>query len=307
MNALVRLVDLPSPAPTGVPGLMLSARALPRQGFVHRKRSANPAALLFALLVSAALFGLMLLVSGVADPDRPMAERLAVFSLTQISTDDRKRRKEKPVDQPERLADSPEEASPASRPLAAAPAPALPDIPMPDTTLAATQVPATPDPGDASTLTGEPDSRGDSAQGAVGPRGQGGDGLAGNGSGGAGSGNGTGNRLIASWAPEMDFSVLDRFYPKDARLAKIGGTVWMSCYVLRFDRVRDCKLIGESPQGQGFGRAAMRAQSDFRIRVHNQAGRRIYNEWVTVRSHFKVQDLGPDEADAPAQSEGKAE
>ena len=276
-------------------------------GFTRRQRPASPAALFLSLLITGVLFGLILLVSGIADQTRPMAERLAVFSLTQISTDDRKRRKEKPVDQPERYADSPEEAAPASRPLAAAPAPALPEIPPTEHKLAATEVPATPDPGDGQTLTGEPDSRGDQAQGPVGPRGQGGDGIAGNGQGGAGNGNGTGNRLFASWAPEMDFSVLDRFYPKAARLAKIEGTVWMSCYVLRFDRVSDCKLIGESPQGQGFGRAAMRAHPDFRIRVHNQAGRRVYNEWVTVRSHFKVQDLGPDEADAPARSEGKTQ
>jgi TonB family protein len=255
---------------------------------VHRKRSADPAALLFSLLVTAALIGLMLLMSGVADRDKPIAERLAVFALAQISTDDRKRRKEKPVDQPERFADSPEEASPASRPLTAAPAPALPDIPLPENKLAATDVPATPDPGEARTLTGAPDSQGDQAQGPVGPRGQGGDGIAGNGTGGKGNGNGTGSRLIASWAPDMDFSVLDRFYPKQARLAQIEGTVWMSCFVLRLDRVKDCKLIGESPEGHGFGRAAMRARSDFRVQVHNQAGRRIYNEWVTIRSHFRV-------------------
>jgi hypothetical protein len=294
MSAHFRPVQTPSPVLADAPGLN---RPSP-QGFVRRQRPASPAALLFSLLVTAALFGLMLLVSGIADPARPVAERLAVFSLAQISTDDRQRRKEKPVDQPERYADSREEASPASRPLAAAPAPALPDIPMPENKLAATEVPATPDPGDGRTLTGEPDSQGDQAQGAVGPRGQGGDGIAGNGRGGAGSGNGTGNRLIASWAPDMDFSVLDRFYPKAARLAKIEGTVWMSCFVLRFDRVSDCKLIGETPEGQGFGRAAMRAHKAFRIRVHNQSGRRIYNEWVTVRSHFMVTDLETEEADA---------
>ena len=283
--------------------MTLPAQADPALGFVGRKPRADPAALLFSLLITAALFGLMLLMSGIADREQPMAERLAVFALAQISTDDRKRRKEKPVDQPERLADSPEEASPASRPLAAAPAPALPDIPLPENKLAATDIPATPDPGEARTPTGEPDSQGDQPQGPVGPRGQGGDGIAGNGRGGAGNGNGTGSRLIASWAPSMDFSVLDRFYPTQARLARIEGTVWMRCFVLRLDRVKDCKLIGESPEGHGFGRAAMRARSDFRVQVHNQAGRRIYNEWVTIRSHFRVTYVEGENPQGPAEEQ----
>lgn len=283
--------------------MTLPAQARPSQGFAHRKRAADPAAFFLSLLLTAALIGLMLLMSGFADGARPMVERLAVFSLTQISTDDRKRRKEKPVDQPEVFADSPEEASPSSRPLAAAPAPALPDIPVPEHKLAATDVPATPDPGEGKTIAGEADSEGDQSQGPVGPRGQGGTGIAGNGSGGAGNGTGTGSRLIASWAPDMDFSALDRFYPKDARLAKIEGTVLMSCFVLRLDRVKDCKLIGESPEGHGFGRAAMRARSDFRIQVHNQAGRRIYNEWVIVRSHFRLSAVEEDMPPGAAEDE----
>jgi protein TonB len=283
--------------------LKVPAQANPSQGFVGRKRPADPAALLFSLLLTAALFGLMLLVSGIADRARPMAERLAVFSVMEISTDDRPPPKEQPVDQREVFADSPEEASPSSSPVAAAPAPELPDIPDPEHHLSATDVPATVDPDEGRTVAGEADSQGNQAQGPVGPGGQGGNGMAGNGSGGAGRGNGTGSRLTASWAPDMDFSVLDRFYPKQARLAKIEGTVWMSCFVLRLDRVKDCKLIGETPEGQGFGRAAMRARSDFRVRVHNQAGRRIYNEWVTIRSHFRVTYVEGENPADPAESQ----
>jgi len=275
----------------------------PSAGFVHRKRAADPAALFLSLLVTAALIGLFMLVASIVDRVSPVAERLAMFSVTQISTDDRPPPKEKPVDQPEVFADSPEEASPSSRPLTAAPAPELPAIPEPEHKLAANDVPATPDPGDGQTTVGAADSQGNQAQGPVGTGGQGGNGIAGNGSGGAGNGNGTGSRLIASWAPYMDFSVLDRFYPKQARLAKIEGTVWMRCFVLRLDLVKDCKLIGESPEGQGFGRAAMRAQRDFRVRVHNQSGRRIYNEWVVVRSHFRLSAVEEEIPPSAAQGE----
>jgi hypothetical protein len=145
------------------------------------------------------------------------------------------------------------------------------------------------------------DSNGDQAQGALGPGGQGGNGIAGNGSGGAGRGNGTGNRLTASWAPDMDFALLNRYYPKDALDARIEGTAWLSCYVPRFSLVRDCRLLAEIPEGHGFGKAALRSRRSFRIEVRNQAGRRIYNEWVTIRAFFILPE--PEASEAEAETE----
>ena len=267
-------------------------------GFVRAKRRANPAALLVSMLVTAALLGLMLLVSGVADRVRPVVESMVVVPLTQDPVEDRQQPKpeEEPVDQPEVKADSPEEASPSSSEQTVAPAPALPDIPIPAIILTETPLPQTPIPGEAPTVQPGADSNGDQPQGAVGSGGQGGNGIAGNGSGGAGRGNGTGNRLTASWAPDMDFALLNRYYPRDALNARIEGTAWLSCYVPRFSLVRDCKLLAEIPDGHGFGKAALRARRSFRIEVRNQAGRRIYNEWVTIRAFFILPEPEPAEA-----------
>jgi hypothetical protein len=267
-------------------------------GFVRAKRRTNPAALLFSVLLSAALLGLMLLLSGAADRVRPVVESMVMVPLTQDVVKEPTQSEEEPVDQPEVKADSPEEASPSSSEQTVAPAPALPDIPIPAIPLTETPVPQTPIPAEAPTVQPGADSNGDQAQGALGRGGQGGDGIGGNGNGGAGRGNGTGNRLTASWAPDMDFSLLNYYYPKQALKDRIEGIAWLSCYVPRFGLVRKCKLLAESPEGLGFGKAAFRSRQSFRIEVRNQAGRRVYNEWVTIRAFFILPPLEVREAEA---------
>lgn len=272
------------------------------EGFVCRKRTTNPAALLFSLLVTAALIGMMLLVSGVADRVRPVAETLSIFTFTEVSDDNSKLPDAVPVNQPEVFADSPDEAAPSSRPRTRSPAPALPVVPPVAIDLAVEQQPQVPQTGEGLEAIAGANSKGDLAQGPLGRGGAGGDGLGGNGSGGVGSGKGEGSRLIASWAPGMDFSQNYRFYPLEARLAGIEGTAWLNCFVLPRDRVRDCKLVAERPSGHGFGKAALKTEKGLRVRVHTQSGRRIYNKWVIIESFFV---LPPSEAGgARAEREG---
>jgi len=271
-------------------------------GFVDRRRSPNPAALLLSVITTGAFIGAMFLLSGVAERVRPAQEALTMIALAPILPDDSDPPKEKPVDQPEVFADSPEEASPSSRPRTIAPAPALPVL-LPTAIDLAPVVPQVPVPDVGLRPIGEPNSEGDLAQGPVGAGGAGGDGIAGNGSGGAGTGMGKGSKLIASWAPSMDFSQNHRYYPPAARKAGIEGAVLLDCFVLPRDRVRDCKLVEERPAGYGFGKAALRTEPGLRIRVRNQAGRRIYNERVNVISYFVL----PKSDDRKAKAESKTE
>lgn len=260
------------------------------------------AALLFALVLTAALFGLILLVGKPRlKPDAPDTN-LVILTASQIPDEDRKPDQEENIDQPEVFADSPEEAAPQSRPRTIAPAPAMPVIPQAAIDLAPLDLPAIPRTGDGPIITPGANSRGDQARGPEGRGGAGGDGLSGNGSGGAGNGKGRGSMLIASWAPGMDFSRNYRVYPPAARKARIEGAAYLRCFVLRRDRVRDCTLVREEPQGHGFGEAALKTEPWMRIRVHNQAGRRIYNQWVVVKSYFVLppDDEGEDEDGAAA-------
>lgn len=243
------------------------------EGFVRRKRTTNPAALLFSLLVTAALIGMMLLVSDVADRVRPVAETLSIFTFAEVSHNKSKMPEDAPVNQPEVFADSPDEAAPSSRPRTIAPAPALPVVPPVAIDLAVEQQPQVPQTGEGLEVIAGANSKGDLAQGPLGPGGTGSDGFGGNGSGGVGSGKGEGSRLIASWAPGMDFSQNYRFYPLEARLEGIEGTAWLNCFVLPRDRVRDCKLVAERPSGYGFGEAALKTEKGLRVRIHSELPR----------------------------------
>lgn len=285
-----------------------AAPPAPADGFVRRRSRADPAALLFALCGTAGLLGLLLLIPRAAERIVPEAETLVVLSLPEPPDQESPPPQEEPVNQAEVEAMSREEAAPASRPRTAASAPAAPVIPPPSINLAPVELPQVPVTGNAVRGIGQVEGMGDLAQGPTGPGGKGGNGLGGDGSGGASSGRGTGNRLYASWAPDMDFSQNYRFYPREARLAGIEGKAWLRCFVLPGDRVRDCQVVAERPAGHGFGAAAMKTEQGMRVRVRNQAGRRIYNVWVTIDSSF-VLPKGKTRAtaDAGGTSEGQAQ
>lgn len=283
-------------------GEVIPARPNGSAGFARRKRNPNPTALLFSLILTGALIGMMLLVSGVANRVQPVEEALVLIPLAQISDDDSELPKEKPVDQPEVFADSADEAAPSSRPRTVAPAPALPVLP-PATFNLAPVLPQVPVTGEGLKPIGEATSEGDLVQGPVGRGGKGGNGVAGDGSGGAGRGKGEGSKLIASWAPSMDFSQNHRYYPPEARRAGIEGAVLLDCFVLRRDRVRDCKLVAEKPSGYGFGKAALQTERGLRVRIHNQAGRRLYNQRVSVISYFSLSESEAREATVESEKE----
>jgi len=257
-------------------------------GFARNRSRPRPLALLFALLVSGGLFGLMLFVSVGNERASPFQETPVLFSAKHFPAQDSAKPEEEPVQQEEVFADSPEEAAPASRPRTLAPAPSLPVMPPPAIDLVTLERPQVQISGEGLNTIIAEKSEGNDRLGSPGRGGKGGDGIAGDGSGGAGEGKGSGSQLIASWAPQMDFSLNYRYYPPRARREGVEGVVLLECFVLRRDRVRDCTLVGEKPAGYGFGKAALRTERGMRVRVHNQAGRRIYDEWVMIKTFFHL-------------------
>ncbi len=118
-----------------------------------------------------------------------------------------------------------------------------------------------------------------------------GEGAGAAGGGAAGGGRGVARVYTASWAPSMNFAHDHKHYPRRAAKARVEGVAWLKCRVIRDDRVSDCKLIGENPKGYGFGRAALKTEPGLRIQLHDQTGRRVYDEWTIVTSTFTLADL----------------
>lgn len=49
-----------------------------------------------------------------------------------------------------------------------------------------------------------------------------------------------------------------------------------------------------SPCGYCFDEAALKTEPGLRIRIHDQNGRRVYDEWTLVTSTFRLSDLKGD-------------
>ncbi len=72
--------------------------------------------------------------------------------------------------------------------------------------------------------------------------------------------------------------------PSQARASGVSGWASIECVVTTTGRARDCRLMGESTGGQGFGEAALRAQDDYRFRPST-----IDGQPVEARSTFRIQ------------------
>lgn len=175
---------------------------------------------------------------------------------------------------------------PSTDPTTGGGAPATPSTvhvpPVPPPEIAPSPLPAPPEPapepapqiGASAIQTGE--GRGQGGQG---------DGL---GSGvGPGQGSGAGSappRLIR--APER--RELRALHPPEALRARRGGTVSMRCRIRADGMLEACAALRETPPGQGFGAAAVRAAPYFRFEPPSIDGRPVGGQAVTLRVEFMV-------------------
>ena len=118
----------------------------------------------------------------------------------------------------------------------------------------------------------------------------------GNGSGGGlghgkGSGTGNGNDVIL-YKPrcvrEPSFDELRPFLPPVLLRSKKSGYSVLLCQVMLSTRVRNCRVAAEFPDGSGFGEAAKKASSVFRIFPVKIDKRPVDGAWVLVRTEFDL-------------------
>lgn len=68
-----------------------------------------------------------------------------------------------------------------------------------------------------------------------------------------------------SWVRQPDAEQMMRAYPRRALEAGLGGSATLDCLVQPNGSVAVCHVAGETPAGQGFGRAAQQLSRHFRI------------------------------------------
>jgi|GEM_PF-828327 len=86
------------------------------------------------------------------------------------------------------------------------------------------------------------------------------------------------------WAQAASFDDLARAYP-----AKAGGAEGYAaahCRVLRSGALTECQILKETPQGQGFGKAALSLTSQFRVAPQLAATHHAAPLWVDVPIRF---------------------
>lgn len=67
------------------------------------------------------------------------------------------------------------------------------------------------------------------------------------------------------WIEKPDGADMSSFYPARAARHDINGRARIKCVVAADGRLADCRVLSESPQGEGFGAAAVALSSKFRL------------------------------------------
>jgi TonB family protein len=83
-------------------------------------------------------------------------------------------------------------------------------------------------------------------------------------------------------------------YPEAARLAHLGGRVFLSCSVTAQGGLEECRVLSQSPEDQGFGAAALVLAPGFRMREVLSDGAPALGQRFTIPIRF----VPPDPADA---------
>jgi len=67
------------------------------------------------------------------------------------------------------------------------------------------------------------------------------------------------------WIEKPDGADMSSFYPARAARQDLNGRARIKCVVAADGRLADCRVLSESPQGEGFGAAAVALSSKFRL------------------------------------------
>lgn len=247
----------------------------------RRRVRRDAAALAAALLIHAGLLALALAFAGgdapALRPAAPLTLALAPPPPVPPPHAPRRRAGGSPASAPKRARPASPRPQPrrAPSPRVLPPTPVEP-LPIPPPVLAA-PVGSAP----ASPVTGAGASAGTGAQGVgagSGPGGPGGSGL-----------------TDPDWMDWPQGDEVDRRYPRAAYEAGRGGSVVLRCRERTDGRVDGCRVLSQTPPGEGFGRAALDLSRFFRFRPLRIDGRPAETT-ITIPYDFAVDDDGPGDA-----------
>ena len=90
------------------------------------------------------------------------------------------------------------------------------------------------------------------------------------------------------WIRQPSAAQMERAYPSRAAEAGISGRAVLSCSVQANGDVSGCSVASETPQGEGFGRAAVSLSRYFRLSPRTVDGQAVEGARVTIPLTFNI-------------------
>jgi TonB family protein len=92
------------------------------------------------------------------------------------------------------------------------------------------------------------------------------------------------------WIKLPTVEEFEALYPPDAMRRGLEGRAVIRCYVATDGTLYQCVIVNETPAGEGFGDAALKAAASFRMRPQTVDGVPVSGAEVEVPIVFKVDD-----------------